>query len=108
MKVSKLAEEQDKSFQTLINAISIVKKIDNRQKFNVEIQALVLKSKIMPLSTIQIFSILFYSYYNHLTCKNQNKDIKIFKDLSNYMINILQDKNILSFLQGEISKYFFK
>ena len=106
MKVSKLDEKQDKSIQTLINTISIVKKIDNRQKFNKEMQALIIKSKTMPLSTIQIFSILFYSYYNHLTCKNFNKNIKIFTDLSNYMINNLKDMNILSFIQGEISKYF--
>ena len=106
MKVSKLDEKQDKYIQTLINTISIVKKIDNRQKFNEEMQALIIKSKTMPLSTIQGFSILFYSFYNHLTCKNLNKNIKIFTDLSNYMINNLKDINILSFIQGEISKYF--
>ena len=101
---NKLAEEQDKSLQTLISYISNVKKINNHEKFNELMLDLNLKVKTMPLSTIQRFSILFYSYYNHLTFQNQNKDTKILTELSNYMINNLQDKKILSLIQCKIEK----
>ena len=103
---NKLAEEQDKSLQTLISYISNVKKINNQEKFNELMLDLNLKVKTMPLSTIQRFSILFYSYYNHLTFQNQNKDTKMLTELSNYMINNLQDKKILSLIQGQINKNF--
>ena len=103
---NKLAEEQDKSLQTLISYISNVKKINNQEKFNELMSDLNLKAKTMPLSTIQRFSILFYSYYNHLTFQNQNKDTKMLTELSNYMINNLQDKKILSLIQGQINKNF--
>ena len=47
---------------------------------------------------------MFYSFYNHLTPKKENKNIKIFIELSNFMLNNLQEKNIFPYLEIQINE----
>ena len=106
MKGGQIPDGQDLIIQTLINDISNAKKINNIAKFNEIMKALNQSAKTVQLSIVQRFPIFFYSFYNHITPKSQNSDIKKLKELSIYMVNNLQNKNILPFFQMEIDKNF--
>ena len=74
MKEEQIPDGQDLIIQTLINDISNAKKISNIAKFNEIMKALNQSAKTALLSIVQRFSILFYSFYNHITPKSQNSD----------------------------------
>ena len=95
MEEGQLSEEQQKKIQTVINDISDIVKIKNWKRFNEMIKALNNKAKTIPLSNIKKFSIIFYSFYNHLIPKNNNnKDTIKLKEISNHLINDFQSTNI--------------
>ena len=83
MKEGQLSEEQQDIMKTILNDISYIEKINNIEKFSEMIVALNNKAKSTQLSLIQKFSILFYSFYNHLIPKNNNKDTIKLKEISN-------------------------
>ena len=63
-------------------------------------------SENLELQTIQKFTILFYSYYNHLTDKNEYTEKLIY--ISLFMIDNFNRENILELIQSEILKIFPK
>ena len=95
MEEGQLSEEQQKKIQTVINDISDIVKINNIKRFNEMIKALNNKAKTIPLLNIKMFSIIFYSFYNHLIPKNNNnKDTIKLKEVYNHLINDFQSTNI--------------
>ena len=106
MKEDQRSEEQNKIIKTLIDGISEAKKINNIEKFNEIMKSLYLKAKTNNLSIIHRYTILFYSFYNHIIPKSKKEDIKKLKDLANYMIKNLSIKNISPYLQNEINQHF--
>ena len=87
MKEGQLFEEQQKKMETFLNDILDIKKINNLEKFNEKIKALYNRAKTSQFSIIQKFSIIFYSFYNHLIPINNNKDTIKLKEISNHMLN---------------------
>ena len=105
MEENKPLQEQDKLIKRIIDTISRAKSTTSIGKFNEVMNSFYSKIQRTSLSIIQKFSIMFYSCYNHLTPKCQNKNIKTLIELSNFMINNLKTGNILSSLESEIKKY---
>ena len=99
-----LSKEHDQLIKTIIDTLSIAKKATSIGNFSEIINSLYSESLIPSLSVIQKFSIMFYSFYNHLTPKSQNKDIKKFIELSIFMINNLQIENMLPYLDTKINE----
>ena len=92
---------EEKLIENIIDTISRAKKAKSLDKFNEIMISLYSETQ---LSIRQKFSLMFYSFYNHLTPKNKNKDIQKLIDLSNFMINNIQIENILPYLENEINK----
>ena len=105
MEEGQLSKEQQEKIKSIISDISDIKKINNIEKFNEMIKALRDKARTTPLSIIQKFSIIFYSFYNHIIPKSNNKDTIKLKEISNHLINGFQNIN-KSTLQNEIDEYF--
>ena len=93
-----LSKEHDQHIKTIIDTLSTAKKATSIHKFYELIHSLYSESLNTPLSVIQKFSIMFYSFYNHLEPKSQNKEIKKLIGLSNFMMNNLQMENIFPYL----------
>ena len=98
------SEEHEKLIENIIDTISRAKKAKSLDKFNEIIIPLYSETQTAHLPITQRFSLMFYSFYNHLTPKNKNKDIQKLIDLSNFMINNIQFQNILPYLENEINK----
>ena len=105
MEENKTSQEQDKLIKKIIDTISRAKNLTSINKFNEVMNSLYSEIQTAPLSIIQKFSIMYYSCYNHLTSKCQNKDIKKLIELSNFMVNNLKIRNVLSSLESEVSNY---
>ena len=106
MKEGQLFEEQQKMMEIFLNDISDIKKINTLEKFNEKIKALYNKTKTSQFSIIQKFSIIFYSFYNHLIPINNNKDTIKLKEISNHLLIGFQNGNTLSTLKNEINDKF--
>ena len=104
MNETNLSQGHDKLIENIVNTIYRAKKAPSIDKFNEIINSLYSEAKTAQLSVIQKFSIMFYSFYNHLTPKKENKDVKKFIELSNFMINNFQEKNIFPYLEIQINE----
>ena len=76
MEEGQLSKEQQEKIKSIINDILDIKKINKIEKFNEMIKALHDKARTTSLSIIQKFSIIFFSFYNHIIPKGNNKDAR--------------------------------
>ena len=81
MEENKPLQEQDKLIKRIIDTISRAKSTTSIGKFNEVMNSFYSEIQRTSLSIIQKFSIMFYSCYNHLTPKCQNKNIKTLIEL---------------------------
>ena len=103
---NKEPKEQNFKESNLVDELKKTKKINNCEEMNIIMKELNEKAQVMDLSILQKFAVLFYSYYNHLTCTEQSN--KKFIELSTFMINNFQKKKIQILVQNEIIKHFSK
>ena len=98
------SEKHEKLIENIIDTIYRAKKSKTSDKFNEIMIPLYYEIQTAQLPITQKFSLMFYSFYNHLIPKSKNKDIQKLIDLSNFMINNIQFQNILPYLENEINK----
>ena len=102
----KLSKEHMIKLNDLTDELLKTKKIRNLQEFNEIMKKINKEAKIIQLSLIQKFILLFYSYYNNLVSESQNeKEAKLIK-LANLMITNFKKENILNSIQTEINMNF--
>ena len=102
----KLSKEHMIKLNDLTDELLKTKKIRNLQEFNEIMKKINKEAKIIQLSLIQKFILLFYSYYNNLVSESQNeKKAKLIK-LANLMITNFKKENILNSIQTEINMNF--
>ena len=101
-----MEDDQKIILKNLLDDISQIKNIKNPEKFNEVMKDLNKKAQAFPLTNIQKFTLMFYSYYNDINCKKKNNENKKLIRLSNYMIENISNQNILPFIQREINENF--
>lgn len=106
MNGNKSKNQQNDALNFIHKEIPKLKKLRNLEKFNDSMQQIKEMEEKAQLGILQKFAILFYSIYNELSFKEQNKDIQRLIKLADYMINSFKKDDILNQIQSEINKNF--
>lgn len=106
MNGNKSKNQQNDALNFIHKEIPKLKKLGNLEKFNDSMQQIKEMEEKAQLGILQKFAILFYSIYNELSFKEQNKDIQRLIKLADYMINSFKKDDILNQIQSEINKNF--
>ena len=96
-------EDEKKS---LIDEIEKTKNLSDLEVMKETMTKIKKISETIELKAIQKFIILFYSFYNHLTDKNEHTKKLIHMSL--YMIENFNKENILELIENELIKIFSK